>query len=462
MNKGNKGKKEKTINTGKAGSNTNDLTSGNLTSQILFFSLPLMASNMLQVLFNMADVAVVGRFAGPIALGAVGSTTTLVALYTGLLIGLASGINVLVALSVGAKRVKDTEETVYTALIISGVAGLVLLLLGVSSARTVLGLLHTKSELIDGATRYLHIYLLGLPALAIYNFGNAVLSAAGDTKRPLLYLSISGVMNVLLNLFFVIVCHLDVQGVAIASIISQYTSAFLILRHLFRCEEIYGLQRGKIRISGDKAVRLLQLGVPSGLQNGIFYLANLFVQMGVNSFDATVVAGNAAAANADNLVYDMMAAFYTACGSFMGQNYGARKRERVLRSYFISMFYAFACGLILGLGLVAAGRHFLGLFTAEEAVMAAGMERLTIMGLSYCVSAFMDCSIAAARSLGKSFVPMVVVIFGACVFRVTWIYTVFAYFGTTLSLYLLFVCSWVLTAIAGNLYLAGVYRRAWR
>lgn len=438
-----------------------DLTTGSLATQILFFSLPLMASNMLQVLFNMADVAVVGRFAGPAALGAVGSTTTLVALYTGLLIGLAGGINVLVALSVGAQNEKDASETVHTALIISGIAGTFLMFTGVSSARGVLLLLHTKAELLDGAVSYLHIYLLGLPALAVYNFGNAVLSAAGDTKRPLVYLSVSGVMNVILNLLFVIVCHLDVEGVAIASIISQYFSAFLILRHLFACGEIYGLKRNGIRMSRDKAIRILQLGVPSGLQNGIFYLANLFVQMGVNTFDATVVAGNAAAANADGLVYDMMAAFYTACGSFMGQNFGARKRERVLRSYFISMFYAFLCGLILGLLLVASGRYFLALFTAEEAVCEAGMERLTIMGLSYCVSAFMDCSIAAARSLGKSFVPMVIVIFGACVFRVTWIYTVFAYFRTTLSLYLLFVCSWVITAIAGNLYLARVYRRAW-
>ena len=263
-----------------AGRNTNDLTSGNLLAQILFFSLPLMASNMLQVLFNMADVAVVGRFAGPMALGAVGSTTTLVALYTGLLIGLSSGVNVLVALTVGAKHGKDTEETVHTSLIISGMAGIFLMFIGVGSTGAVLELLHTKAELIQGAAKYLHIYLLGLPALAVYNFGNAVLSAAGDTKRPLLYLSVSGVMNVILNLFFVIVCHMDVEGVAIASILSQYTSAVLILRHLFRCREIYGLKRDKIRVSRDKAVRLLQLGVPSGLQNGIFYLANLFVQMG--------------------------------------------------------------------------------------------------------------------------------------------------------------------------------------
>lgn len=437
---------------------TKDLTRGPLAKQIWLFSLPLMASNLLQVLFNMADVAVVGRFAGSVALGSVGSTTTLVALFTGILIGLSGGINVLVALAVGADNRKDVEETVHTALIISGIAGVLLLAAGGLFSRKILTLLHTKAELLPGAAGYLRIYLLGLPALAVYNFGNAVLSAVGDTRRPLKYLSVAGVLNVILNLFFVIVCQLDVQGVAIASIISQYTSAFLILRHLFVCGEQYGLRKERLRINRDKAVRILQLGVPSGLQNAIFYVANLFVQMGVNSFDATVVAGNSAAVNADNLVYDMMAAFYTACGSFMGQNYGAKRRERILKSYFISMFYAFALALAVGLGLVFGGRHFLALFSGDSAVIDAGMERLTVMGLSYCVSAFMDCSIAASRSLGKSLVPTLIVICGACVFRVVWICTVFAYFGTTVSLYLLFVCSWVLTAIAGNLYLAKVYR----
>lgn len=306
-----------------------DLTRGPLARQIWLFSLPLMASNLLQVLFNMADVAVVGRFAGPTALGSVGSTTTLVALFTGILIGLSGGINVLVALAVGADNRRDVEETVHTALIISGSIGALLLAAGALFAPDILVLLHTKEELLPGAVSYLRIYLLGLPALAVYNFGNAVLSSVGDTKSPLRYLSIAGVLNVALNLFFVLVCRLDVQGVAIASIISQYTSAFLILRHLFACGEVYGLRREKLHLSGDKAVRILRLGVPSGLQNAIFYVANLFVQMGVNSFDATVVAGNSAAANADNLVYDMMAAFYTACGSFMGQNYGAKRKERV-------------------------------------------------------------------------------------------------------------------------------------
>lgn len=436
-----------------------NLTEGNLGKQILFFSIPLMLSNVLQVLFNMADVAVVGRFVGAAALGAVGSTTILVALFTGLLIGMSGGINVLVALHFGAKNRKDVEETVHTAAILSLLIGILLAFVGIVFARGILTVLNTKPELMDAATLYLHIYFMGMPALAMYNFGNAVFSAVGDTKRPLLYLSVAGVVNVVLNLFFVLVCKMGVAGVATASIISQYLSAVLILSVLFRSNELYGLHISKLRITGSKAKAILQLGVPSGLQNGIFQLANLFIQTGVNSFDATMVAGNSAAANADAIVYDVMAAFYTACGSFIGQNYGAQKKERVRKSYYISLAYSFFTGLILGLMLVLCGRHFLALFTKEQAVVEAGMMRLTIMGVSYCISAFMDCSIAAARGLGKSLVPTIIVIMGSCVFRIIWVYTVFAYFGTISSLYMLYAFSWTITGIAEILYFRCVYKK---
>ncbi len=436
-----------------------DLTKGPLGKQILYFSLPLMVSNVLQVLFNMADVAVVGQFAGPMALGSVGSTTTLVAMFTGFLIGLSGGINVLVALHYGAKHKKDLTETVHTSALVSLLTGVILLLVGVIFARGILQLLNTKPELIDGAVLYLRIYFLGMPAMAIYNFGNAVFSAVGDTKRPLRYLSLAGVLNVLLNLFFVIVCNMDVAGVAAASVISQYISAVLILAALFRSREIFALRPEAMRINRDKCQDILKIGLPSGMQNAIFQIANLFIQVGVNSFDATMVAGNSAAANADALVYDVMAAFYTACGSFMGQNYGAKKKDRVLKSYFVSLAYSFGAGLIMGFGLVFCGEAFLALFTKDPLVIAAGMKRLTIMGFSYCISAFMDATIAASRALGKGVVPTVIVIMGSCVFRVIWVYTVFAHFRTIPSLYLLYVFSWSITAIAEMVYFARVYRK---
>ena len=437
-----------------------DLTKGPLARKILFFSAPLIVSNLLQVLFNVADIAVVGRFAGASALGSVGSTTILVTMFTSFLIGVSGGINVLTALYLGSGDRKGVRETVHSAFLFSILTGLTLLLIGAIFSKGILELLNTKPELIDGAVLYIRIYFLGMPALAVYNFGNAVFSAAGDTKRPLKYLSMAGVVNIILNLFFVIVCKLDVVGVALASALSQCLSAFLIVMALFRSHEDFGLHLAKLRLSKDKAQAILRLGIPSGFQNAIFGIANLFVQLGVNSFSAVMVAGNSAAANADALIYDVMAAFYTACASFMGQNYGSGNKKRVRDSYSVSLAYSFGIGLAMGLLLVVFGKQFLSLFTNDPEVMAAGMKRLTIMGFSYGISAFMDCTIAASRALGKSLAPMVIVILGSCVFRIAWVYTVFAYFQTIPSLYLLYSCSWSLTAIAEILYFVHAYRRA--
>lgn len=435
-----------------------DLTRGNLWKQIFVFSLPLMISNLLQVLFNMADIAVVGRFAGPIALGAVGSTTTLVTLFTGFLIGMAGGVNVLIARYLGAKSPQNVEDASHTAVIICLLTGIVIMAAGLLFAYDILHLLHTKDELIAGAALYLRIYFLGMPALAIYNYGNAVFSAVGNTKKPLYYLTAAGIINIILNLFFVIVCRMDVAGVALASVISQYISAILILISLFRSKEVYGLCFSKLRLNGKMASAILTIGFPSAVQYGIFQLANLFIQFGVNTFDATMVAGNSAAANADGLVYDVMAAFYTACSSFIGQNYGARNKERVRKTFFITLAYSFGFGAVLGFALELCGRQFLGLFTSEAAVIDAGMNRLVIMGFSYAVSAFMDNAIAASRGLGKSVVPTIIVIMGSCVFRIIWVFTVFAYFRTVPSLYLLYVFSWSITAIVEMLYFRKVYR----
>lgn len=435
-----------------------DLTIGSLGKKILFFSIPLMISNLLQVLFNMADIAVVGQFAGAEALGSVGSTTTLVAMFTGFLIGVSGGINVLVALHFGAKNKEELSKTVHSAAILSFLVGMGLLLIGVFFSKGILQMLNTKPELIGGAVLYIRIYFLGMPALAVYNFGNAVFSAIGDTKRPLRYLAIAGAINVVLNLFFVIVCGMDVAGVALASVISQYLSALLIVIALIRAKDIYALRFTDLRLNRDKTMDIIRIGVPAGMQNAIFQIANLFIQAGVNTFSATMVSGNSAAANADALVYDVMAAFYTACGSFMGQNYGAGKNERVRKSYLISLAYSFGIGAVLGVLLVVFGNAFLSIFTSEAVVIEAGMRRLTIMGFSYCVSAFMDCTIAASRAMGKSLIPTVIVILGSCVFRIIWVNTIFAHFKTIPSLYLLYVFSWSLTAIAEMIYFVKVYR----
>ena len=435
-----------------------DLTTGSIGKKMLFFSLPLVLTNLLQVLFNMADIAVIGQFAGSLSLGAVGSTTTLVTLFTGVLIGMAGGINVLVARYFGAKDKKSTVQTIHTALLVSLAMGVIVLAFGQIFSKGILELMNTKEELIDGAVLYIRIYFLGMPALALYNFGNAVCSAFGDTKKPLYYLGTAGVVNIILNLFFVIVCKMDVAGVATASIISQYLSAVLILRALAKIEGDYRLRLSELRLNRRMAKYILQIGLPAGLQNGIFQVANLFIQAGVNTFDATMVAGNSAAANADALLYDSMAAFYTACGSFMGQNYGAGKRKRVRNSYLTSLAYSFGIGTVGGVCLVIFGKQFLGLFTNDPAVVEAGMKRLTIMGYSYGFSAFMDSTIAASRALGKSLVPTVIVILGSCVFRMVWVNTVFAYFKTIPSLYLLYIFSWGITALVEIIYFVHVYK----
>ena len=440
-----------------------NLTEGSLGKKILIFSLPLMLTNLLQVLFNMADLAVVGKFAGSNALGSVGSTSILVTLFTSFLIGIGGGINVLVALHIGADNHKEAKETITTAYLLCFFMGILLLIIGIASARGILSLMNTKPELIDDAVLYLHIYFLSLPAVGIYNCGNAVLSASGDTKKPLLILSIAGTVNVILNLVLVIVFHLDVAGVAIASVISQYISAVLITIAITRRDKIYSVslwhQSPSALIYKDKLIAILKLGIPSGLQNTIFMFANLFVQVGVNSFSATMVAANSAAANADGPVYEVMAAFYVACSSFIGQNLGAKKKDRILKSYFVSLIYSFLIGLILGLTILFMGPGFLSLFTSDPDVVELGMYRLQIMSVSYAFSAFMDCTIAASRGLGKTIVPTCIVILGSCVFRVIWIYTIFAYFKTIPSLYLLYIFSWAITAIAEIIYFSRIYQK---
>lgn len=296
---------------------------------------------------------------------------------------------------------KDLKDTIQTAFILCLIVGIIVSIICISCAHLLLNLLNTKEELIDGAMLYFRIYALGMPAMAVYNFGNAVMSAGGDTKRPLLYLFIAGIVNVCLNLIFVIGFRLAEQGVAMASIISQYISATLIMTNLLRRNDVCKLRLSQVRINKNAAKAILMLGIPAGIQNAIFAIANLFIQKGVNSFDSVMVSGNSAAANFDALIYNVMSAFYTACSSFMGQNMGAGNKKRMLHSYFISIAYSFCAAGILGTVLFVFGRQLLSLFTSEPAVIDAGMARIKIMAFSYAVSAFMDASIAASRGIGN-------------------------------------------------------------
>ena len=436
-----------------------DMTEGPLSRQIIRFSLPLMFTNLLQMLFSMVDLAVVGRFSSAAAMGSVGSTTTLVYLFTGFLMGLGSGVNVLVATHFGARSEQNVRESVHTSALVCLAAGVVILALGQFFSRPLLVLLGTRPDLLDGAALYMRIYFLGMPAAALYNFGSAVFNAVGDTRTPLIYLSVAGVLNVVLDLVFVIGCGMATDGVAWASMLSQCTSALLVMRALVKTPDIYRLCLRELHIYKDKALHVLSIGLPAGFQNAIFSVANLFIQAGVNTFSTVVVEGNSAAGNIDNLVYSVMNAFYIACSSFVGQNYGAGKPERVRRSYLLTLGYsALVSGVMGGLFLLF-GRQFLLLFSSESAVIDAGMERIAIMCLVFPLSALMDCTTAASRGLGKGMVPMVFVFLGSCVFRVVWIYTVFAHFHTLGSLYLLYPFSWLITGAAEIVYFFYCYNK---
>ena len=442
-----------------ARSTTLNMTEGRLGRQIITFSLPLMFTNLLQMLFSMVDLAVVGRFSSSAAMGSVGSTTTLVFLFTGFLMGLGSGVNVLVATHFGARSEKNVRESVSTSFFVCLTAGLLMLALGLIFARPLLELLNTRDDLIDGAELYLRIYFLGMPAAALYNYGNGVLNAIGDTKTPLIYLSVAGVLNVILDLAFVIGLGMSTDGVALASMLSQCVSAGLIVRSLMRSTDIYRLNLRELRFYRDKASHVLSIGVPAGLQNAIFSVANLFIQAGVNSFSTVVVEGNSAAGNVDNLVYAVMNAFYIACSSFVGQNFGAGKVDRVRKSYLLTLGYAALAAAVFGGLFLLFGWQFLSLFTPEAEVIDAGLQRIAVMCFSFPLSALMDNTTAASRGLGKGLVPMILVFLGSCVFRVIWIYTVFAYFHTIGSLYLLYPFSWLITGTAEIAYFVYCYRK---
>lgn len=433
--------------------------SGNLWKESLLFSLPLIGTNLLQILFNLSDLMVVGLFEGSDALGAVGSTSILVTLFTTFIIGNANGINSKVGKTLGENNKEEVKHQMTTSFYYMLLIGLIILGLGMGLSYHILSWLQTNAELIDDANAYLSIYFIAFPGVAIYNYGNAILSARGRTKKPLVILLISGLINVGLNFLFVIAFRLGVVGVALASVISQYISAIAIIIILLRHKGKTRLDLNPRHFSQKVLNTFLGLSLISGFQNTIFSFANLIVQIGVNSFDKTMISGTSASYNVDSIVYESMAAFYVAGCTFVAQNYGANHKKRILSAYLISVAYSWGIGFILGGLMWIFGRYYLYLFTHEEAVIEAGMSRLNIMALSYGVSAIMDAPIAASRGLGKTKWPTIFVLIGVCVFRITWIFTIFAHFHTVTSLFILYVFSFILTGIMENIYFFICYRK---
>ncbi len=424
-----------------------DMCNGPILKKMPLFALPLMLSSILQLLFNAADIVVVGRFAGDDSLAAVGSTSSLINLLTNLFIGLSVGANVLVARYFGAKKEEELRETVHTAMTLSLIGGAALTVIGVVGAPIILEWMQSPPEVFSLAVIYLRVYFAGITATMVYNFGSSILRAIGDTKRPLYYLSIAGVVNVLLNLVFVIVFHWGVFGVGIATVISQVISAALVIRCLLKEQGGIRLELKCLGINKGKLLQIMQIGLPAGFQGMLFSLSNVVIQSSVNSFGATIVAGNSAASNIEGFVYVGMNAFYQAAISFMGQNVGAGKYNRVNKI----LFSAETCVIVIGFGLSMIVRLFdeplLGLYTDSPAVVQAGTVRLGIICATYFLCGMMDVMVGALRGLGYSVAPMIVSLLGACAFRLLWIATVFQMdrFHTIETVYISYPISWILT-----------------
>ena len=427
-----------------------DMCSGAILPKMLRFAVPLMCSSVLQLLFNAADVIVVGRWAGDNSLAAVGSNTSLINLLVNLFIGLSVGANILAARCYGAGDKEGLRQTVHTSILLSLLSGVVLAIVGALGASTILGWMQSPEAVRGLAAVYLRIYFLGMPATMVYNFGAALLRAVGDTRRPLYYLLTAGIVNVVLNLFFVIVCKLDVAGVAIATVISQVISATLVLRCLIREQGGIHLELRQLRIWPARLRQILQVGLPAGFQGVLFALSNVVIQSSVNSFQETVVAGNAAAANIESFVYAAMNAFYQANISFSSQNYGAGQYNRLRPILLRAQGCVIATGVLLGGLAVLFGRQLLSIYTDSPDVIDVGLERLAIVCGTYAICGMMDVMVGSLRGLGYSIMPMIVSLLGACVLRLIWIATIFQLpqFHTPETIYWSYPFSWIITFLA--------------
>jgi len=427
-----------------------DMCDGSLFKSIVRFAVPLMLSGILQLFFNAADVVVVGKFAGDESLAAVGATTTLINLLTNLFIGLSVGANVLVANYFGARQTKDVHETVHTSMTISVFCGILLTVVGFFAAPFLLELMQTPGDVIDLSVIYLRTYFFGMPAVMVYNFGSAILRAAGDTKRALYILLASGVVNVLFNLLFVIVFSWGVFGVGLATVISQVMSAVLIVICLIKEKSDIRLKIKKLRIYRKKLLRIMQIGIPAGFQGMMFSLSNTVIQSSINSFGKVIVAASAASVSVEGFAFTSMNAFHQAAVSFTSQNIGARKQDRVNKILYISLMYVIIVGLFFAFLFLTFGENLIGFYSKSPEVISEGVKRLTIIAGSYMLCGMMDVTSGSLRGMGYSFTPMLVSLIGVCLFRVVWVATVFqmeAYHNIE-TIYYSYPVSWGMTFAA--------------
>lgn len=427
-----------------------DMCSGPIVPRLLLFTIPLILSSVLQLLFNAADVVVVGKYAGDNSLAAVGSVGPLVNLMISMFMGLSIGSNVLASRYWGSRDESSLAKCVHTSMLVSLLSGIVLTVIGIIFAGRILVLMKSPAETLPLATLYLRIYFIGMPASMVYNFGSAILRAVGDTKRPMYYLTAAGIVNVILNLLFVIKFRMDVAGVGWATVISQVISACLVVRCLMAEEGALKLEIRKLAIDRAMLFRITRIGLPASFQGMLFSLSNVIIQSSVNSFGATVVAGNSAAQNIEGFVYVSMNAFYQACISFVSANVGARRHERINKILIRSEACVIATGMLLGGMAYLFGYNLLSIYTDSSAVVEVGIVRMMYVSLPYFLCGMMDVMVGGLRGLGHAILPMIVSLVGACGLRLLWIFTFFRMprFHEPRYLYITYPVSWTVTFLA--------------
>jgi len=436
-----------------------DMLGGNLYANVFWFSLPVIASGIMQLLFNAIDMIVVGKFSGNASMAAVSSTGSLVNLITNLFIGLSIGSSVCVARRLGKNNYEEVSSAVHTSIAVSFVSGLILTVVGVLLAKPLLQMMKSPEDVLDLSALYLRVYFTGMLGTMVYNFGSAILRAKGDTKRPLYALIIAGILNALLNLFFVISLHMDVAGVGLASSISSYVSAFIVLYVLASDDSAIHLDFRNLKIDAEVLKEIATVGIPAGIQGTVFSISNVVIQSSINSFGTIVMAGNGAASSIEGFVYNIMNSFYQCCLTFTSQNVGAGQIKRVPKILFVSELFVILSGLIAGIGAYKAGNFLLGIYNSDPEVIQAGLIRMSIVCQPYFLCGIMDVFVGSLRGMGASFGPMIVSLLGVCVFRLIYIATYFQSHHTIQVLYASYPITWILTAFIHFLTFLIVYRR---
>ena len=424
-----------------------DMVNGSIMDKMISFALPLMLSGILQLLFNAVDIIVVGRFSGSQSLAAVGSTSSLINMLTNLFIGISLGANVLAARFYAAGKHKEMSETVHTAIATAFVSGVIMIFVGIFLSRPALELMDTPSDVIELSTLYIRIYFLGMPFFMLYNYGAAILRAVGDTKRPLIFLVISGVVNACLNMLLVIVFHLDVAGVAIATVISQVISCVLVIGCLYKTDAVYQLRFKKLRIKKKYLVQIFRIGIPAGLQSTLISFSNVLLQSSVNSFGSIAMAGYTAANNILSFLYMAANAVTQACMSFTSQNFGARKPKRMDRVIIDGMILQFVICLSLGTLAYVFGSQISSIYTDNFDVIKSSVEILALTTIPYFLCGIMDAWPGIIRGMGRSTVPMILCLIGTVGVRILWIFFFFPHHRTLRYLFISYPVSWIATII---------------